>query len=147
MQQCVDQRAVGIAGCRMNHHTGRLVDDDEVIVLVQDVERNLLGLRGCRFGRGNENRIGFAGGDLLLAGRRGLVPEADLPVADQACDAVSRYMRRHPASQPGVEALALLAFGDGEGFYFRVVCATRHRILPVPAVAGLVGQANRTGRK
>ncbi len=34
--QGVDQRAVGIAGRRMHHQAGRLVDDDEVLVLIDD---------------------------------------------------------------------------------------------------------------
>ena len=40
--QRVDQRAGGVAGGRMHHQPGWLVDDDEVVVLVDDVERDRL---------------------------------------------------------------------------------------------------------
>ena len=46
--QRVDQRAVGIARRRMDDEPGRLVDDDEVLVLVDDVERDILALRLAR---------------------------------------------------------------------------------------------------
>ena len=39
VKQRVDQRAGGVARRRMHDHSGRLVDDNEVGVLVQDVER------------------------------------------------------------------------------------------------------------
>ena len=43
--QGIDQGAVGIAGRRMHHQPRRLVDDDQVLVLVDHVERNILALR------------------------------------------------------------------------------------------------------
>ena len=43
--QGIDQRAVGIAGGGMHHQSGRLVDDDQVLVLVDHVQRNILALR------------------------------------------------------------------------------------------------------
>ncbi len=48
VQQGVDQRAtiavvVGRARPGVHHHAGRLVDDGEVVVLVNDVERNVFG--------------------------------------------------------------------------------------------------------
>ena len=49
--QGVDQRAVGIAGGRMHDEARRLVDDDEVLVLVDDLQRDVLALRHCRRGR------------------------------------------------------------------------------------------------
>ena len=45
MQQRVDQRAAGVAGRRMHDHSGRLVDDDEIAVLVDDRQRQRLRLR------------------------------------------------------------------------------------------------------
>ena len=39
----IDERAVVVTESRVHHHAGRLVDDDEVIVLVHDVERDVLG--------------------------------------------------------------------------------------------------------
>ena len=48
MQECVNQSAAitgvfGRSGPGMNHHAGRLVDDGEVVVFVDDVEWNLFG--------------------------------------------------------------------------------------------------------
>ena len=51
MEQRVDQRAGRIARGRVHHHAGRLVDDDDVGVLEEDLERQILGLR--RRGRGS----------------------------------------------------------------------------------------------
>ena len=36
-QQRVDERAAGVAGRRMDDQPGRLVDDQQVVVLVDDV--------------------------------------------------------------------------------------------------------------
>ena len=43
--QRIDQGAVGIAGRRMHHQAGRLVDHDQVVVFIDDLERNILALR------------------------------------------------------------------------------------------------------
>ena len=43
--QRVDQRAGPVAGGRMHHEALRLVDHDQVVVLVDDIERDVLGLR------------------------------------------------------------------------------------------------------
>ena len=50
--QRVDQRAGGVAGARMHHEAGRLVDDDERVVLIDDVERNGLARAARRRGGG-----------------------------------------------------------------------------------------------
>ena len=57
--QCVDQCAVGIAGGRMHNKTGGLVDDDEVVVFVNDRERNILRLRFCRDRRRQADFVGI----------------------------------------------------------------------------------------
>ena len=41
--QRIDQRAGRVAGAGMDHEPGRLVDDDERVVLIDDVEGNGLG--------------------------------------------------------------------------------------------------------
>ena len=48
MQERVHQRAaialvLGGSGARMHHHSGSLVDDGQIVVFVDDVERNLFG--------------------------------------------------------------------------------------------------------
>ena len=57
VQQRVDQRAaiavvVGGARSGVHHHAGRLVDDGEVVVLVDDIERNIFGHGAQRRRRG-----------------------------------------------------------------------------------------------
>jgi hypothetical protein len=47
----VDQRAGARAGGRVDDKPGRLVDDDQLVVLVNDIERNRLGRR-CGRGSG-----------------------------------------------------------------------------------------------
>ncbi len=53
VDQRVDQRAGPVAGAGMHHQPGRLVDDDQLGILVEDVERDVLalGLRGLRLGQ------------------------------------------------------------------------------------------------
>ena len=41
VKQSVNERVFGVAGSRMNNKAGRLVQDDEVIVFEQDVERDV----------------------------------------------------------------------------------------------------------
>jgi hypothetical protein len=45
VEQRVDQRAARVPGGRMHHHARRLVDDDQIAVLVDDRERQRFGLR------------------------------------------------------------------------------------------------------
>ena len=66
--QRVDQRAVGIARGRMDDEPGRLVDDDEILVLVDDVERDILALRRGGHGRRHlDTRKSSPGLTLILA--------------------------------------------------------------------------------
>ena len=52
MDQRVDQRARPVAGGGVNHEAGRLGDDDDVVVLVEHIERNVFALRRRVFGFG-----------------------------------------------------------------------------------------------
>ena len=53
-EQGVDERAVLVAGRRVHDHAARLVDDDEVVVLIHHVQRQIL--RHERRGRGVRQR-------------------------------------------------------------------------------------------
>ncbi len=66
MQQGVDQGAVGVAGRGVSGHAGRLVDDDQVVVLIEHDQRDVLGLRRCGSGRRQVDLI--AAGDGLRGG-------------------------------------------------------------------------------
>ena len=41
-EKCVDERAIRVAGCRMNDEARRLVDHRQIIVLKQNRERQVL---------------------------------------------------------------------------------------------------------
>ena len=43
VQQGIEQRTVGMPGSRMHHQPGRLVDDQQVLVFVDDIQCNVLG--------------------------------------------------------------------------------------------------------
>ncbi len=63
--QRVDQRAGLVAGGRMHHEARGLVDDDDVVVLIDDIERDILagGLGRDRFRHVDCDRI--ARGDMI----------------------------------------------------------------------------------
>ena len=63
--QRVHQRAGLVAGGGMHHEAFRLVDDDDVVVLVDDIERDILacGLGGDGLRDVDCDRI--AGGDMI----------------------------------------------------------------------------------
>ena len=68
--QRVDQRAGPMAGGRMDHQIARLVDDDDVVVLIDDLERNRLRRGLGRLGRRH-------GDDDLVAGIDAMARIAD----------------------------------------------------------------------
>ena len=81
--QRVDQRARAVAGARMHNQAGRLVDDDDVGVLVKDVERDRLRprLRFLRFRQGD--RDCRPGRDACVRVVDDLAADCDLPGLDQ----------------------------------------------------------------
>ncbi|MCW0424878.1 hypothetical protein NB713_002821 [Xanthomonas sacchari] len=64
VQQGIDQGAAGIAGARVHHQPGRLVQHDDLVVLVQHLQRDVLG-QGV--GLGVQHRV--QAGDLAAAQR------------------------------------------------------------------------------
>ena len=66
VDQRVDQRAGPVAGAGMDDKAGRLVDDDQLGVLVEDVERDVLALRLRRLRLGQVDRDDVAGRHLAL---------------------------------------------------------------------------------
>ena len=107
--QRVDEGAAGMAGRGMDDEPGRLVDDDKMLVLVDDVERQILpdhGRIGWRRRLENDPRA-FGEAERRIARRRAV--DLDLAGLDQRlepgareCDAA---LGRGPAEEP-VEPLA-----------------------------------------
>ena len=51
----MNQRALPVPGCRVNDHTGRLIDHHQVIILKDDIQGDVFGLQAAGFWRGNTN--------------------------------------------------------------------------------------------
>ena len=64
VQERIHKRAGEMSRRGMNNHPRRLVDDDHVLVLKDDVERNILGFGDGRNGRRNLNDDLVVFGDL-----------------------------------------------------------------------------------
>ncbi len=112
--QRVDQRARPVAGGRMHDEAARLVDDDEVVVLVDDGERD-----GLAFGLRRLRPRGTADGDRLagvdaVAGIADRAPaDRDFAVEDEGFQSRPRQIadfRREEA----VEPFTRLALGDDD---------------------------------
>jgi hypothetical protein len=66
MQDRVDERPSRMPRCRMHHQARGLVDDDQMIVLEQDVERDVFGQRVRNEGRSRFDTHADAGTRLVL---------------------------------------------------------------------------------
>ena len=63
VQEGVDKGSVGITCGGMDDEAHWFVDDDQILVLMQDVERNVLGSEACWLRLGKGYRDGITGGD------------------------------------------------------------------------------------
>lgn len=81
-QQGIDQGAAGMPLRRVNDHPGRLVDDDQIVIFVNNVERRRLRLESSGFGRGQVNGDDIAGLEGSTGSSR-LAGDQDLALANQ----------------------------------------------------------------
>ena len=81
--QRIDQRAGFVAGGGVNHQTARLLDDDDVVVLMDDIERDVLRFRLGGNGRRHANSDRIAGSDMISGVEDRGVPQRDLAREDQ----------------------------------------------------------------
>ena len=136
IQQGVDKSTAPIARCRMDHHACRLVDDDQVLVLIQDFQRDVLRLRLGIVGFGHLQHDDVIGLEAVIGFRTGLVIASDRTLVDQCLDAGARHMLWHLACQPRVKALANTGLINHEllcqGFPFEFIRYRRrhHEVLP-----------------
>ena len=103
-QQRVDQRAVGVAGGGMDHHSGRFVDDHKIAVFKKNRERNLLRLGGGGGGSGDVDGGVLPLRDAYRRPRRGPPVEYDPSFFDETGQKVSamlRHSRGKGAVEPG----------------------------------------------
>ncbi len=94
VEQRVDERSVAIARSRVDNHPRRLVDDNEMLVLEHDFERNVLRFE-VEGGEGRE--CDCEGHALSHAGAGGscdYAAQLDGPFRDQPLDPFAREVRR-----------------------------------------------------
>lgn len=90
--QAMHQRTRGMARSRMDDETGRLVNDDQIVVLVDHRERHVLGDQRHVFGRRNGNGDVLATGQLDGGVVAHLAADADLSGAQQGLDPLTTEM-------------------------------------------------------
>ncbi len=106
MDQRIDQRAGPIAVARVHHQPGRFVDNDEISVFVQNVERYFFAL-GCRILR-LRDRDCDAGtlAKLVLGLTDGFAVNAYLSLTDKRLNAISRQIWCQLSRKPRVQPFA-----------------------------------------
>ena len=111
-QQRIEHRARPVARCRVDHEASRLVDDEQVRVLVQHVQRNRLRPERQALVRGHEFEADALAGLDPPGGHRGRAA-LDLHVAsfDQMLKVTARELRRH-GDQQTVQPHAMLGRRD-----------------------------------
>ena len=109
VKQCIDESAVRVAGGRVNHHALRLVDHQQVIILVHNIKRNVLGLRLNGLRVGQCHTVNSTGGYLVFFVDGRAVP-GDKPLLDQPLQRTAGECRALPR-QPRIQPTAVA--GDG----------------------------------
>ena len=141
VEQRVDERARGVAGAGMHHHSSRLVQNREIRVLVQDVEIQRF-RRDRRWScRGNLNLdpISTMDDGVRLDGDRPAY--ADAAVRDQPLKLRSRVVGKH-RDQHAIEPLTIGVGGDLELERHGAVRLCGHTA-PLPVLIGFDGGAAR----
>ena len=106
-----------MSGGGVDHHAHRLIYHDHIPVLVHHVQRDVLGEDVHRLGVGEENLHHIAGGGAVILFQR--FPAAGhRPVLQQALGG-GAGQPLHAAGQKGVQPLAGLLDGEGEGGHER----------------------------
>ena len=102
VEQRIDQRAVRVAGCRVDNHPLRLVDHQKVVILIDNIQRDVLGygLDGLRVEQ--VNGIDSTGKDLFLFVDRRAVPRHKA-LLHQPLQRTAGQCRALPC-QPGIQA-------------------------------------------
>ena len=106
VEQCVDERPRVDARGWVNDHAARLVDDDDVAVLIEDVERDILrqDLDGLRL---RQVEGDFLPRLQLVVRLAHAATDERLPLRDDLLDMRARERGLH-AREEAVEALAVL---------------------------------------
>ena len=137
-QQGVDERAGGMAGAGVRDQAGRLVDHQQVLVLVHDGQVDGLAEQVGRQGRRDLQADGGARGEDRVGAQRAAIAR-DVPGRDQALDV-------RPAQAGGVRHEAVRARAGGAGGHGQRGRLTRHPSLTPGASAGRGGASSAASR-
>jgi uncharacterized protein DUF6476 len=137
--QCVDERSGFMAGGGVNHKSCRLVDNDQMGILIDHFEGNRFGLR-CRILDGRDGYRYFGTGfDLVARLNYGLAVHPHMAFGDKALKARAADIIEALA-QNAIEALTGFGIGDDDcevtgGFHMKKISEA--------ANAGLAGELLR----
>src|SRR6476620_17151 len=92
MKQRVDKRAGAMPRGRVDNHAGRLVDRDDVLVFIDDVQRNLLGQQLILFDRRDRDLDDLARRDLECTAAN-LAIDQHVAIVDQTLEPGSAHVR------------------------------------------------------
>lgn len=125
MNESVNQRAGGISRAGMDHQPGRLVDDDNVVILVENGQRYRFAPRLGGFGFGRRQADAVAYQELAFRLGHGRAPHRHMAVADQSLKARAGIEALKCGRQPLVKTCTgrVVACNDlfqcGSGFVIR----------------------------
>jgi hypothetical protein len=98
-QESIDQRLVAMAGCGVNDEAGRLVDYDDVLILVKHKNRKVLRLDPGRKWRRKIDFYGLSGRDALRRFAHNRRIKSDLTFFDEtgqrAAAVIRKQLREH----------------------------------------------------
>ena len=121
VQQRVHQRTIRVSGRGVDHHPGGLVDDDQVLVLEQDIERQVLRHQLDRHsGRHAHHHLTVVGPDAMRRRLDHSIIDAHRPLHNQRLDPRSADVREVLGEQV-IEALAPLFLGHAQRQFLAIV--------------------------
>src|SRR5258708_21836371 len=105
VEQCIDEGSVGVSSGRVDHQSGRLVDDEQMLILKDDLKRYLLRfiMRGFRLRNGQAKRFFAADFGRRIAPRSAFALHG--AATDQRLQSFARK-RRYRGSKSPIEAPA-----------------------------------------
>src|SRR5579872_2634727 len=109
----VDQRPVRISRGWMHDEASRLFDNDEVVVFVDDLKRDVLPPRNCRYRRRNADHIDVAWFDPEIAVSYRFARMSDCAAFDQLLKARTAYIAECGGKKTVEPPSRVAAFRDG----------------------------------
>ena len=125
VQQGIDQRAPLVARRGVHHHSGRFVDDNQMLILMDDIERDIL--RNWRsFNRRRHHHLDLVAGVQFFASlHHRLLVDADPSVCNERLKSRPRHIRRL-AGQKSVQPRTAFVMRDHKSqCLFAMLCHGR----------------------